>query len=135
AVGVEDDLPIAFRLVVGVEDRPAHGLALRLVEERIELAACSSLLEEAVDQPGDRAAHRRVKAGILPQDSGKERRAGAREPGNEVHGMHRHPRGLLEGASFLPFVVSATYTSVEAAFRGVVLAASSPDTRARSLEP
>ena len=92
AVGVEDHRLLEVG-IVAVEEPAQEARALRLVDHGRELGAGRDLGDDAVEQPRDRARHAGMEARILPQDGGRERRARARQAGDEVppplHQMRR----------------------------------------------
>src|SRR5262249_5474666 len=92
AVGVED-----HRLreggVIGVEQAAQNARALRLVDHGGELGAGGDLCDDVVEQGGDWARHAGVEARVLSQDRGGERRAGARQAGDEMEGAARWQGG------------------------------------------
>src|SRR5215475_13407716 len=73
--------------------RRGGGCALRLVDHGGELGAGGDLCDDVIEQRGDRARHAGVEARVLPQDRGGERRAGARQAGDEVKGAARWQGG------------------------------------------
>ena len=109
AVGVEDHRLLEVG-VVGVEQAAQDARALRLVDHGGELGAGRDLRDHAVEQRGDRARHAGVEARVLPQDRGGQRRARARQAGDEVPPpLHQVPPPHASAKSLLPAPMEETF--------------------------
>ena len=98
-VGIEDDF--SRRLSVEVFKQSLEdALPLCIRDEGRKLVLAANFSQHGAENAGQRAAHARLKARVLPENRGKQGRTGARETGEEVKAGHH---SLSVGLCFIGF--------------------------------
>ena len=98
-VGIEGD----FSRRLGVEvfkQSLEDALPLCIRDEDGELVLAAHFSQHGAEHAGQRAAHAGLKARVLPEDGGEQRRTGTRKTGEEVKAGHH---SLSVGLCFIGF--------------------------------